>query len=205
MWKVCILSRLSRPFLFSSELTRTLLLGFFLSIAAHQAAAAYTLTESCAGNSITVTIGGVSNVSRNSESTTVFEGTTFCNIDYDADFPMPGRTVSISVQPSTSSGQLHQVGASVDGQHVYAQDFDDSAVDCDTPPVPSGAPLEPVDLSVCYSEASYPFSSDASLNTWNIVDCTVDYDRMKMASWLIVRVNARRSHCADNPELCKFT
>ena len=166
----------------------------------------FTVSGSCNNNLLTVEIEGVSNLELYYSNDVLLGNTLFCDRSYYADFPMPGKTVSINAHPTPAvSGELHQVEVRLDGRFDWSYDYNNDDVTCLSPPIANYQPLDDVDISTCYTESTYPFTSSSSFMTWQIVDCDVDEDRMEMTSWLSISINARESYCAGNPLECPYT
>lgn len=173
-------------------------------------------TDPCNGNIVKITIGGVSdceviNHADNWGDDTIIGNTRFCNYSVYADFPMPGKAVSIGVEPVVAStSQLHQLDADIDG--IYASSIDwEPCIGCcfnqEHPAEPQKIGDQPVDisLSACYAEATHPFTASAALLTWDIVPCEVENDRTEQTSWIGVSIEARQTYCADDPGNCPYT
>lgn len=166
----------------------------------------FTVRGSCDNNSLTVEIEGVSNLELNYSTQVFSEGTWSCDYHYLADFPMPGKTVSIKAHLTPAvSDELHSVGLDFDGIYAASRDYNNGYVDCLSPPIANYQPLDDLSISAPYTECTYPLTSGASSITWEIVDCNVSVKRMRMTTWTSIRIHARESYCAGNPLECPWT
>jgi hypothetical protein len=175
------------------------LMTFLLSFTAHpETARAESFNESCGGDVVNWSIGGVKNLQLTYSDDSIHFDTLFCYRDYEADFPEPGSAVSysMSVGSVVSSGDLHQFMTG----SWYSRDY------CpvpDEPPIPNCQSLQSYSTSECYSGYRFPFSLD--LITSTIVSAMEDSDFMKTKGWLSVSLKSRQVYCTGSAEECRYT
>lgn len=156
---------------------------------------AYGVTESCAGNSMTVNYTGIANAVKYFDNDVLVGGTLFCDRSYTADFPVPGKPISVNVSAGPmSTYDEHLLTANIDGLQLS------SSGGCNSPDS-----LATFDVTGGYCEANVPFAAiQADLRTWN-------YNSQEFTcqgqdgTWLSIDIEPNETYCAGDASECRYT